>query len=110
MEHRIGSRRASNIFVIVSQFGIALGKYPVHNLGAGGMAIRGNIGNLAIHSLVRVQLYFGEHSGDCIVETKALVVHQNNDITGVMWAEYDHAPAIATRTRPQTAVHMQELR
>ncbi len=104
MEHRIGTRKpVSNLFVTLSQRGVVLGSYPVHDIGSGGLAISGKIASLALHSLVTVKMRFNEMEANGSVEIKALVVHFNNMLTGLMWAEHVPHPMVAIRAQPESA-------
>ena len=93
------------MLVTLSQGGVLLGQFPVYNIGAGGMAVQGELSSLDLQSMVVVLLHFRQMDEIRSVETKALVVHKNNGLTGLMWIEFDHFPVIMDRTRPASTVN-----
>lgn len=86
MEHRNGSRTATCIKVFLHQGGKCLGCFETRDLSFGGLSLKGNAKKLTNNSLVDVSI---EQRRDIQLGStvlKALVVHQQLNCIGLMWA------------------------
>jgi citrate lyase beta subunit len=97
MEHRSGLRKPSNEQVTLLRAGIPLGIFPLHNVSAGGLAVKGCVEKLPQNCLLTVRLLGAAATADATLEARALVVHQQQDLLGLMWIECDLMAALTAK-------------
>ncbi|MEX2470043.1 MAG: PilZ domain-containing protein [Pseudohongiellaceae bacterium] len=86
MEHRNGSRIPAQLNVSVWHGDTHLGWYRTRDLGSGGLAIRGRVPGLSTNLLVRTAIEVLGDGDPKYIELRALVVHQDDQGVGMMWA------------------------
>ena len=89
MEHRNGSRANVTLNANLCQGSRHVGWYRIKNLSSGGVCLTGVAENLANDSMVTVLIEQGRGSNLKKSSLKALVVHQDENSIGLMWAGYE---------------------
>ena len=89
MEHRNGSRKPIGLNVRLHRAGEDVGWYLTKDIGPGGLSVKGKVKGLEKNSLVTVGIERVDKGETKYTTLKAFVIHQSDNSTGLMWAEYD---------------------